>query len=293
MEKTYNKKTMKTIILLILGMLLLTNVSALSISPSYVEINSSIGSSQNLNLTINSEQDSYVEIYSNNLNCIVENNSFEVYQGNNYINLSFYISADSDLVSKDCVFNVNFYNISSPEPKLAPISSGGSSGGSYSKISNVNIENGFTLTLGIGAVVSLKINNISHNLFVNSIREKEVIITIHSNPIRIVMREGEERKLNLSSQDYYDLYIKVDKIENKRATITIGRIYETILKENNAVFLNKTNEPVCVGDTCNANENDNSKVIIFFLVIGGLLILVIIGLRVHYSKKSNAPEIIA
>jgi heptaprenylglyceryl phosphate synthase len=45
---------------------------------------------------------------------------------------------------------------------------------------------------------------------------------------------GEERKINLASEDYYDLSIKLESIVGGKANVTIKEIYKLINKLNEA-----------------------------------------------------------
>jgi subtilisin family serine protease len=67
-----------------------------------------------------------------------------------------------------------------------------------------------------------------HSLTVNNIGNNSVNITIQSDPIKIVLGIGQSIKLNLTSVDYYDLYVKLEDIISNKAKITIQTINEPI-----------------------------------------------------------------
>ena len=67
------------------------------------------------------------------------------------------------------------------------------------------------------------------------------------------MVSGEEKKLNLSSSEYYDFYIKLEGIKNNKANITIKTLYEKIIKEQA-----KIPQPI-QNETQNITSNDNKK----------------------------------
>ena len=69
-----------------------------------------------------------------------------------------------------------------------------------------------------------------HVLTLNCIGKDFVNITIQSNPIKIVLGIGQSAKLNLTSPDYYNLYVKLESIMNQKAKITIQTIHEEIPK---------------------------------------------------------------
>lgn len=115
-----------TIITTILGILLIGLMSATSISPNNIELNISAGDQKTIEMIIDADEDSIMEITSDNPNCVIDNRIYNVTQGLNYENLTFYVPADADLSSKECNFNFEFLNISEI---ILPVNNGGSEGG--------------------------------------------------------------------------------------------------------------------------------------------------------------------
>jgi hypothetical protein len=56
-------------------------------------------------------------------------------------------------------------------------------------------------------------------------------IVINSEPVYLNLSVGEEVKLNLSSSGYYDLIVGLNGIVNGRANVSIKRIFEVIVVE--------------------------------------------------------------
>jgi subtilisin family serine protease len=115
--------------------------------------------------------------------------------------------------------------------------SGGSSGGGaaaietsqvYTLTSN-QILNGYTKDLNKNDKLKFfDRNSEEHSLSLDDVGEDSVTMTIRSSIIKITLGIGQSAKLNLSSSDYYDLYIRVDSIENKKVKLTIQLINEAI-----------------------------------------------------------------
>jgi len=72
----------------------------------------------------------------------------------------------------------------------------------------------------------------SHSLIVNEVNASYVKITIQSNPITLKLGIGQSAKLNLTSSDYYDLFVRLNSIKNNKADITIQLIKENIFRED-------------------------------------------------------------
>ncbi len=69
-----------------------------------------------------------------------------------------------------------------------------------------------------------------HTLTVDYVGESFVNLTIQSNIIKLTLGIGQSAKLNLTSAEYYNLYIKLNSIENNKAKITMQTIHEEITK---------------------------------------------------------------
>lgn len=67
-----------------------------------------------------------------------------------------------------------------------------------------------------------------HTLTVDHVGKNFVNLTVQSNVIKFALNVGGSVKLNLTSADYYDLYIKLNSIENSKANLTIKTIHEKI-----------------------------------------------------------------
>ncbi len=85
----------------------------------------------------------------------------------------------------------------------------------------VSLSNGEKMTFRLS-------NQNNHSLTINEILEESVNLTIASEPVNLMLFVGEEVKLNLTDSEYYDLYIKLESIEQNNANITIKEIKEAI-----------------------------------------------------------------
>ncbi|MDD5193756.1 MAG: S8 family serine peptidase, partial [Candidatus Nanoarchaeia archaeon] len=122
-------------------------------------------------------------------------------------------------------------------PVTPPVSSSGGGGGgtpSYTTY-NPNISEtsaGYTKELGKNDRVQFVFfaGSTRHILTIKELKIDYVNITVNSNPINFLLGIGQSIKLNLSSSDYYDLYLKLDDIKDNKAKITIQTIHEEIPK---------------------------------------------------------------
>jgi len=122
-------------------------------------------------------------------------------------------------------------------------SSGGGGGGSSSTTKEVleegvyvveasEVSHGYTKSLEEGEKLNFSLYDFDggrHLLEVNDVQEDYVLLTVRSDPIYLKLGEGQSAKLNLSSANYYDLFLKVENIIEGKAELTIQLINEPIV----------------------------------------------------------------
>jgi C1A family cysteine protease len=165
---------------------------------------------------------------------------------------------------------------------------GGISSGSTPNVFTLNetiIQNENRLTLAKGDSINFRLSNTeNHSVKVNSINTEIVNITIASNPIVLILSIGEERKINLTNPEYYDLYIKLENISSPKANITIKEINESILtikKESAQDKQEIVNEK---------SENKRGNFIIWAIVIIILGTASYISIKTLSSKKNLSKK---
>jgi hypothetical protein len=133
---------------------------------------------------------------------------------------------------------------SAPVPACTGCGGGGSGGGSASPanierksylISSSQIAKGHSIELSKNDKVIFQLPSETplqpsenHSVIINNIGNNSVNLTIMSNPINLSIFIGQSAKANLTSSEYYDLFIKLEGILNNRANLTIKLINEPI-----------------------------------------------------------------
>ncbi len=123
-------------------------------------------------------------------------------------------------------------------PVVGSSSSGGGGGGAAATVfkpDETSTNNGYTQTLKKQEKVQFTLfdrESEKHTLTVDTVTEVYANITIRSNPIKLTLGVGQSAKLNLTSSEFYDLFVKLEKIENKKATLTIQTIFESRISKN-------------------------------------------------------------
>ncbi|MBS3089660.1 S8 family serine peptidase [Candidatus Pacearchaeota archaeon] len=200
-------------------------------------------------------------------------------------NISCLDDASNEGISETRSFVVN-------SPSTAASSSGGGSGGgggggaSLSSIYTLSPEQslqGYTKELKKSDKIQFTIFDINaskHTVSVENITNEAVNITIRSSPINVLLGIGQSIKLNLTSADYYDLYIKVEKISLPNVLLTIQTIKDPII---NAVS-NASSYPgnISVMEQKNKDgENARVKINLAPYFAGMIIVAMLAGIVIH------------
>ncbi len=138
----------------------------------------------------------------------------------------------------------------------------------------------------------------THTLVIGDIKNNRVTIIIRSNEINFTLGVGESKKVNISSPDYYDLYVKFDEIIGNKAKITIRTINEKIIK-NIAEEKpdSKTNGSIIKDDRIIEIKDNNQIIrdirIILLTVLAAIVIIIIcfvIAIILHKVNNSTTKK---
>ncbi len=99
-------------------------------------------------------------------------------------------------------------------------------------ISEEDLSHGVNFNLGENKARGFVVDDEKHTILVESVSEDSVELVIQSDPIKVIIRIGEEKKLDLDNDGFYDLLVRLDKIENGVPDLHIGRIQEEIMGLN-------------------------------------------------------------
>ncbi len=140
-------------------------------------------------------------------------------------------------------------------------------------------EQGYTKELSKKQRIKISISNEIHYVGIVDISETTATINITSDPIQVILSIGEDIKLDLVNDSFYDLYVLLNSIENKKANLTIKSIHEEIPEGKGPI---ETSGDVVDGEDILEEEvEDEERDLRFwiFLIIG----LIILGL--YFLRK--------
>ncbi len=204
-----------------------------------------------------------------------------------------------DFYCNDSLGNVNYseslsFTVSVPAQQVLT-SSGGGGGGITSKTYSPTAEEtsrGYTQELAKNDKVKFTffVNAEQHTLTLDYIGKDFVNLTILSTPLKLVLGIGQSAKLNLSSDTYYDLFIKLESIENNKANLTIQTINELIPKPVISGEVTKS-EPSAPAETkeTEPKEKPSLKIIgaIIFSILTIVTLITIVLVIILINKTKN------
>ena len=103
---------------------------------------------------------------------------------------------------------------------------------SYYSATENDIEEGYTKMLGAKTRVKFKLNSENHHVGVVSLTDSKATIEIASDPVKVVLAIGEDAKVDLDKDGFYDLHVILNSISDGEADLTIQKIHEEVSPES-------------------------------------------------------------
>ena len=145
-----------------------------------------------------------------------------------------------------------------------------------------------------GQRVKLKVNGETHHVGVISVGSNSVTLNVSSTPQQMAINVGEEKKVNVNTDNYYDLLIKLISVKNSTANVSISGIHEEMPKTQNTTKVGGSSITAGQNSTSNQttgsekNSEGGSSLGVIKLILVVLAIIVVLGFVVWFvmSKKN-------
>jgi hypothetical protein len=176
------------------------------------------------------------------------------------------------------------FTITAPAVQTHSGSSGGGGGGAapaQAVILSTDIEKGITKEIAQYGRVKFELNSAgkreNHSIVLNKVVDNSVNVTISSDPINLLLNVGEEKKINLTNSEYYDLTIRLEGINNvtKKANIALKSIYEEINPTSNKSIVTKSQNNLKTESPIADSQKDNSRYYICAVVLVFVMLLIV------------------
>ena len=158
-------------------------------------------------------------------------------------------------------------------------SPGGTSTLTYKPLKE-ELAKGYTKTLFAGQGISFEANDESHLFKLEEIDGSEAVISISSETQEATFEVGEEKMFDVNSDDYYDLSVRLNSLDDYRAGFTVKTINEKIPQEISSENQTQNNKGY-VGEVFGGDKKGSS--LIFF----GLLIAIIAIVVAYFLNKKT------
>lgn len=152
------------------------------------------------------------------------------------------ICSEISLSGNDFMFNTtHFTSFRSAESYVAPSGGGGGGGGGISAfwtdtyvVSDKQFEDGYAKELGTGYRMRVSIDGRYNYVGVTELTEAAAALKIFDDSnifdgfIQTRLISGEDTKIDVTKDGFYDIHIKLLSIQNNKANITVQSLYEKI-----------------------------------------------------------------
>lgn len=172
----------------------------------------------------------------------------------------------------------------------SPVSGGGSGGSTWTGttyvVTDEQFAEGYTKQVAASSRMKVKVGNSYHHVGVKELTSTSATIEISSDPVDVKLDVGEDAKVDVDSDGFYDIYVILNSISNNKADITVQSIYEAVPEGEGAV--STTGEEVTGGDTTTGTEQgtqQETNLVWLWIIIGVLVLAAIVGIVAAKKKK--------
>jgi len=132
--------------------------------------------------------------------------------------------------------------------------------------------------------IRIKIDNEKHYIGLVDLTSTTATINISSTPQQATLNIGDEKKFDVNEDNYYDLSVKLNAIENNKANLTIQSIYELIEEKvvEDKTVAEKAKEKV--KETVEEIQEEKTSTTIW-IIIGVIVVLVLAGIGYNKYRK--------
>jgi len=168
-----------------------------------------------------------------------------------------------------------------------PSTDSSSNGGDVSSATESEINAGYSKTFSLGEVFSFTINGEKHKMIILKIVNQSVGLQFSSITIKVTMANGEEKKIDLNNNSYYDLLVKINSITGKNVSMTVKAINESTSAVETANE-DEVNEDVTT-PISGADVDKDSKTYWWIVIVIAIVLVIIIAGVIYWFVKKRRP----
>ncbi|MBS3089243.1 hypothetical protein J4402_05755 [Candidatus Pacearchaeota archaeon] len=139
-----------------------------------------------------------------------------------------------------------------------------------------------TKELGRKNRVRVKINGETHHVGVVELTAATATVNVSSTSQQKTMNIGEEWKVNVNTDEYYDLLIKLNSISSDKANLNIQAIKEIVSAAEEETSINKAGLEMAPEET-----QKSSKAWLLWIITLAIIVLIVLFIIVKYTKSKR------
>ncbi len=203
-------------------------------------------------------------------------------------------SSQTGTFTYSCSVTDNAGNSGSTTASYTVESSGGGSATSSfwtstHSISDEIFEKGYTKEMQVKQRVRVQVGSDYHYIGVVSLTETKATIDITSDPVQVILGIGEDAKVDVTDDGFYDIYVILNSIVNNKADITMQKIHEEIpAGEGSITTTGEVTDGEIEGEEEGEDEEEEGRNLTWlWIIMGAVVLAAIIGGGVAAKKRKS------
>ncbi|MBU1501758.1 MAG: hypothetical protein KJ905_03215, partial [Nanoarchaeota archaeon] len=215
------------------------------------------------------------------------------FSGSKVSGLTCGTSYDITITSTDGVANSGSSTVAMTTSSCSNNNAGSSGGSSSSSaavwttrtVDDTTFEQGYTSQLGVKNRIQVSVGGTTHHVGIVSVEASKVTIEIASDPVTVSLAPGEDTKVDVDSDNFYDIYVLLNSIVNGKADLTIQKINEAVPEGADSVVTTGEDLTGTTGTDSSGDETDGEGSSLTWLwVLIGLVVVAAIGLSLRKKR---------
>lgn len=149
----------------------------------------------------------------------------------------------------------------------------------------IDLSAGYTKLMIVAEQLKFNIGTEQHSVFVQSLISDSLVLKIASTPQIATFKVGEEKRFELTGDNYYDLYIKFNSIKSGAVNLTIKTIYESMTGQ--ITLEPETNVSATTNATTTGAEPAASSSNVKIIAIIVIVVLIIAAVGYYLARRKN------
>ena len=165
---------------------------------------------------------------------------------------------------------------------------GGSGGGgttsfwtSTEVVSDDEFEKGYTQEVSEKQRLKISVSGETHYVGIVELTDTTATINITSDPVQVILSIGNDVKLDVLHDGFYDIYVLLNNIVNQKANLTIKSIHEEIPEGEEDVMVSGEDEEE-IGE-----EEGEKNLLWLWIVISVIVVIIIIFLSRYFLERHS------